>query len=156
MGFFTYNYFKSLKRPEVYLAYPNKRTIGVLHIYDLQTDIMANSVNKGTFTVYRYEDGEETRFYDQIESGRYIYLYGVGWFRINEVSIVNEGINEYKEISYLSIECELGQTYLTSFGALGTDDDEQGGLDRYCLYNPLDVSHSIMHIVLEKNPGWSI
>ena len=43
MGFFTYNYFKSLKRPEVYLAYPNKRTIGVLHIYDLQTDIMANS-----------------------------------------------------------------------------------------------------------------
>lgn len=156
MGFFTYNYFKSLKRPEVYLAYPNKRTIGVLHIYDLQTDIMANSVNKGTFTVYRYEDGEETRFYDQIEIGRYIYLYGVGWFKINEVSIVNEGINEYKEISYLSIECELGQTYLTSFGALGTDDDEQGGLDRYCLYNPLDVSHSIMHIVLEKNPGWSI
>ena len=156
MGFFTYNYFKNLKRPEVYLCYPDKRTIGALHAYDLQTDIMANSVNKGTFTVYRYEDGEETRFYDKIEIGKYVHLYGVGWFRINEVSVVNEGVNEYKEISYLSIECELGQTYLTSFGSLGTDEDEQGGLDRYCLYNPLDVSHSIMHIVLEKNPGWSI
>lgn len=156
MGFFTYNYFKNLKRPEVYLCYPDKRTIGALHVYDLQTDTMANSVNKGTFTVYRYEDGEETRFYEQIEIGKYVQLYGVGWFRVGDVSVVDEGINEYKEITYLSIECELGQTYLTSFGSLGTDGDEQGGLDRYCLYNPLDASHSIMHIVLEKNPGWSI
>ena len=52
MGIFSYNYFKNLKRPKVYLAYPDKRTIGALHAYDLQTDIMANSVNKGTFTVY--------------------------------------------------------------------------------------------------------
>ena len=138
------------------MAYPDKRTIGALHTYDLQTDIMANSANKGTFTVYRYEDGEETRFYEQIENGKYIHLYGVGWFRVGDVSVVDEGINEYKEITYLSIECELGQTDLTSFGSLGIDEDEQGGLDRYCLYNPLDASHSIMHIVLEKNPGWSI
>ena len=62
MGFFTYDYFKNLKRPEVYLCHPNKKTIGVLHAHSLQIDIMANSVNKGTFTVYRYEDGEETRF----------------------------------------------------------------------------------------------
>ena len=156
MGIFTYNYYKNLNRPEVYLAYPDKRTIGALHTYDLQTDIMANSANKGTFTVYRYEDGEETRFYEQIENGKYIHLYGVGWFRVGDVSVVDEGINEYKEITYLSIECELGQTDLTSFGSLGIDEDEQGGLDRYCLYNPLDASHSIMHIVLEKNPGWSI
>lgn len=156
MGFFTYNYFKNCNRPEVYLAYPDKRTIGALHTYELQTDLMANSPDKGSFIVYRYEDNVETRFYNEIEIGRYIHLYGVGWFRINEVSIVNEGINEYKEISILSIECELGQTYLTSFGSLGTDDDEQGGLDRYCLYNPLDVSHSIMHIVVQENPGWSI
>ena len=86
MGFFTYNYFKNIKRPEVYLAYPDKRTIGALHAYDLQTDIMANSANKGTFTVYRYEDGEETRFYEQIENGKYIHLYGVGWFRVGDVS----------------------------------------------------------------------
>lgn len=156
MGFFTYNYFKNIKRPEVYLAYPDKRTIGAIHTDKLQTDIMANSINKGSFTVYRYENGAETRFYDSIEIGKYIHLYGVGWFRITEVYLINEGINESKEITILSIECELGQTYLTSFGSLGTDEDEQGGLDRYCLYNPFDVSHSIMHIVLQKNPGWSI
>lgn len=59
------------------------------------------------FGIVIYEDSEETRFYDKIEIGKYIHLYGVGWFRINEVSVVNEGVNEYKEISYLSIECEL-------------------------------------------------
>lgn len=156
MGFFTYNYLKKLKRPEVYLAYPDKRTIGAIHTYKLQIDIMANSINKGSFVAYRYEDGEETKFYDKIEIGKYIHLYGVGWFRITEVSLINEGFNESKEITISSLECELGQTYLTSFGSLGTNDDEQGGLDRYCLYNPLDAEHSIMHIVLQKNPGWSI
>lgn len=156
MGFFSYNYFKNLKRPEVYLAYPDKRTIGAIHANNLQNDIMANSINKGTFTVYRYEDGEETKFYDDIEIGKYVHLFGVGWFRITEVSVTNEGVNEFKEITILSIECELGQTYLTSFGSLGTDSDEQGGLDRYCLYNPLDTTHSLMHIAIQKNPGWSI
>ena len=156
MGFFTYNYFKNIKRPEVYIAYPDKRTIGALRVYDLQTDIMANSANKGSFIIYRYEDGEESKFYDNVEIGMYIHLYGIGWFRINEISVVNEGNNEYKEVTILSIECELGQTYLTSFGSLGTDDDEQGGLDRYCLYNTLDQEHSILHIFLQKNPGWSI
>lgn len=156
MGLFSYNYFKSLKRPDVYLSYPDKRIIGAIHAYNLSTDIMANSINKGTFTVYHYEDGEETKFYNDLEIGKYIHFYGIGWFRITELSVVNEGINESKEITVICIECELGQTNLTSFGSMGTDSDEQGGLDRYCLYNPLDATHSILHIVLQKNPGWSI
>ena len=156
MSYFSYNYYKNLKRPEVYLAYPNKKTIGALRTYELETDIMANSANTGSFIVYRYEDNEPTKFYDEITIGKYIHIYGVDWFRINEVSIINEGFNEYKEVTIMSLECELGQTYLTSFGSLGTDDDEQGGLDRYCLYDPLDAEHSIMHIFLQKNPSWSI
>lgn len=156
MSFFSYDYYKNQRRPDAYLAYPDKRTIGVIHTYNLQTDIMANSANKTTCTIYRYEDGQETKFYKSITVGKYIHLYGVGWFRITKVSINNEGLNEQKDITALSIECELGQTYLTSFGSLGTDDDEQGGLDRYCLYNKLDAAHSILHIFLQKNPGWSI
>ena len=39
---------------------------------------------------------------------------------------------------------------------MGTDDDEQGGLDRYCLYSLTDQEHSILHIFLQTNPGWSI
>lgn len=156
MGFFSFNYFQQLKRPEVYLAYPNKKTIGALHASDLQTDIMANSANSGSFKIYRYENGEQARFYDEISTGKYIHLYGIGWYRINEISVVNEGINESKDITILSLECELGQTMLTSFGSLGTEEDDQGGLDRYCLYNPLDAEHSIIHIFLQKNPGWSV
>ena len=50
MGVFTYNYFKNLNRPEVYLAYPDKRNIGALHAYDIQKDIIAKSAKKGTIT----------------------------------------------------------------------------------------------------------
>lgn len=156
MSFFSYNYFKNLKRPEVYLAFPNKSIIGAIHTYDMQGDIMANSFNKISFNVYKYEDNDPTKFYEDIQIGKYVHLYGIGWFRINESTIINEGNNEYKEISASSLECELGQTYLTSFGSLGIDSDEQGGLDRYCLYNKLDEAHSILHIFLQKNPGWSI
>lgn len=156
MSFFSYDYYKNLKRPDVYLTYPNKRTIGAIHTIDLQTDIMANSANRTTFIAYRYEDGDETKFYNNISVGKYVHLYGVGWFRITKVSINNEGFNECKDVTAISIECELGQTYLTSFGSLGADEDEQGGLDRYCLYNKLDATHSILHIFLQKNPGWSI
>lgn len=156
MSLFSYNYFKNLKRPEVYLAYPNKSYIGSIHTFDLQTDIMANSADKGSFKIYRYEDNKPTKHYNMTVLGMYIHIYGIGWFKIKELSTVNEGTNEYKEVTIISLEYELGQTYLTSFGSLGVNDDEQGGLDRYCLYNPLDVTHSIMHIVIEKNPAWSI
>ena len=157
MSYFSYNYLKNLKRPEVYLCYPTKEVIGTLKTFDLQTDLMANSADKAECNVYKVLNGEDIKFYDDITLGKYLHIYGVGWFRIDDLSIVNESKNdEYKEISASSLESELDQTYLTSFGSLGTDDDEQGGLDRYCLYNILDQEHSILHIFLQKNPGWSI
>lgn len=156
MSVFNYNYYKTLKRPYVYIATPNKKIIGTIMAKELETDFMANSMSKGTFKVNRYEDNSPTPFYDWIKIGMYIQLSGVDWFIITEVHIINESYNEYKEITYLSLEHELSKKYLTSFGALGIDSDEQGGLDRYCLYNITDTSHSILHIVIQKNPDWSI
>lgn len=157
MGMFSYNYYKSLKRPEVYLSYPDKRIIGTLVTHDLQADIIANACDQGSFTVYSHENGEKTPFYDDIIIGKYILVLGVNWFRINQIDIQNKDAdNEYKEVSMESLESELGQTYLTSFGSMGTDDDNQGGLDRYCLYSLTDQEHSILHIFLQSNPGWSI
>lgn len=118
MGYFSYDYYKNLKRPDVYLTYPDFRIIGVLHTHDLQADIYANSMNKCSFSVYRYENGHETRCYDDIEIGKYLLLTGVGRFRIHDMTVAGEGKREYKEILGLSVECELANTYLTSFGAL--------------------------------------
>lgn len=156
MSFFSYNYYKTLERPNVYLAFPNKRIVGTIVARDLETDFMANSMTKGTFKVYRYHDSEETPNYNWIKIGMYVQLSGIDWFIIAQLEIVNEGLNEYKEITYISLEHELSKKYLTSFGALGVESDEQGGLDRYCLYSITDQAHSIMHIVVQKNPDWSI
>lgn len=157
MGMFSYNYYKNLKRPEVYLSYPDKRKIGPIQVRELQTDIIANSCCTGSFKIYSRENDEPIEFYSDVEIGKYILVLGVNWFRINEINIQNEDTdNEYKEVSFESLESELSQTYLTSFGSMGTDDDEQGGLDRYCLYSLTDQEHSILHIFLQTNPGWSI
>lgn len=157
MGMFSYNYYKNLKDPEVYLAYPDKRIIGTLQVYDRQTDIMANSADKSSFTIYSHKNNEPTQYYDEVELGKYVLFLGVNWFRIDDITIENQDTdNEYKEITAVALESELSQTYLTSFGSMGTDDDEQGGLDRYCLYSLTDQEHSILHIFLQTNPGWSI
>lgn len=157
MGMFSYNYYKNLKRPEVYLSYPDKRKIGPIQVRELQTDIIANSCCTGSFKIYSHENNVPLEFYTDVEIGKYILVLGVNWFRINEINIQNEDTdNEYKEVSFESLESELSQTYLTSFGSMGTDNDEQGGLDRYCLYSLTDQEHSILHIFLQTNPGWSI
>lgn len=156
MSVFSYNYYKNLDRPITYISTPSKHIIGTILSHDLQTDFYANSIDKGSFKVYRYEDDESTPFYDYINIGMYVLLHGVGWFVISELEVVNDGINEYKEITIYSLEHELSGKYLTSFGSLGVETDEQGGLDMYCLYSLTDTDHSILHQVVKKNPDWWI
>ncbi|MCI8661525.1 MAG: ABC transporter ATP-binding protein [Lachnospiraceae bacterium] len=156
MNPFSYNYYKNLKRPHVYLSYPNRTQICEIPIYDFQTDIIANSANRGSFKVYRYRDETETEHYGDIKLGMYLYMEQLSWFVITEIQKINEGYNEYLEITYIQIEHTLSQTLLTSFGSLGVDTDSQGGLDRYCLYNPLDQPHSILHLFVQRNPAWLI
>lgn len=156
MVMFSYNYYKNLNRPLVYLAFPNKHILGIIQARNFQTDFFANSMDKGSFKVNQFEDGVKTPYYDSININMYIFVKNIGWFIITEMHIINNGINEYKEITYISLEHELSKKYLTSFGSLGVETDEQGGLDRYCLYNRSDIDHSIMHIVINKNPDWNI
>ena len=87
MGMFSYNYYKNLKDPEVYLAYPDKRIIGTLQVYDRQTDIMANSADKSSFTIYSHKNNEPTQYYDEVELGKYVLFLGVNWFRIDDITI---------------------------------------------------------------------
>lgn len=153
---FNYNYYKNLKRPITYIGTPRKHIIGTIISHELQTDFCGNAMNEGTFKVNRYEDSEPSPFYSWITVGMYVLLHGIDWFVISEVKIINEGLNEYKEVVYKSLEHELAHKYITSLGSLGTSSDEQGGLDMYCLYSVVDVEHSILHQIIKKNPDWWI
>lgn len=84
MGFFSYDYYKSLKRPDIYLAYPNKQIISSLKEGEFSTDFIANSYDQGSIKIYKSLNGEYLKFYDDIKIGMYLLLNGVGWFVMKE------------------------------------------------------------------------
>jgi hypothetical protein len=98
---------------------------------------------------------QENDGYDQIVVERYIWLEDLGWYRITNIDIKDDGENPYKEVKCSDLTIELKYTKLTSFGSMGTSTDEQGGLDRYALYDADDQAHSIAHIFMVKNPSWT-
>lgn len=154
---YSLDYLKRLEKPFVYLADPNKTHIGTIQAKELQSDMCFNNISTVTFKVYKYEDGIETTNYESIEMLRLVEITYLGWFQITKADKYGNGTKyEYKEIEVASLENEATSKALTSFGQLGTDDDEQGGLDRYRLYNIADPEHSILHIWQKKLPSWSI
>ena len=153
--YFTYDRYKNMETPNVFLAYPSKKVIGQLNVHELKNHLYLNNISSGSFKVYRYENGVETPFYDKIKIGMYVEIQYVSWFKIRDIEeCKDEDGSEYLNIELYSIETILCNTNLTSFGSLGSEDDEQGGLDRYCLYNSEDLAHSITHIFIQKNPAW--
>jgi hypothetical protein len=154
---YSLDYFKRLERPFIYLADPNKNHIGTIQARELQSDMCFNNISTATFKVYKYEDGIKTSNYESIEMYRLVEITYLGWFQITKANPIGLGTNyEYKEIEVSSLENEATSKTLTSFGQLGTEDDEQGGLDRYRLYSVADPEHSILHIWQKKLPSWSI
>lgn len=155
---FSYNALHKLEKPLVYLAYPNKKIIGCLKAKNRKSNLCFNNISSFSFTINKYYNGQLSKYYDDITVGKYIRLDlpKHQWHRITDIKEVNNGKNVSIEITAYSLEINLGQTYLTSFGSMGTDDDEQGGLDMYRLYAPNDVNHSILHIFQQANPAWKL
>lgn len=153
---FSYDKFNRLERPLLYLANPYKKYFGAIHNVELHTNLCFNSMSELTFKSYQYQNGIQTPYYDEIEVLKLIETSYIGWFQITECVEHGEGNTKYKEVTARTLENELTKKMLTSFGAMGVKTDSQGGLDRYCLYNPLDTAHSILHIVMEKAPLWTV
>lgn len=155
---FSWRYDGLIEIPDVYLCDANKNYIynGTLSCFKLKTELSVNSISKISFVIYKYLNKKKVRYYDLIEFSRTIQIVGIGCFQINNIEKNGTGINETLSVTALSLENELCTKKLTSFGQMGTEDDWDGGLDRYCLYSLNDVEHSILHIVTEKVPSWGI
>lgn len=154
---YSLDYFKRLERPCVYIADANKNILGTIQARELQSDMCFTNISTVSFKVYKYEDGIKTANYEHIELMRLVEVTYLGWFQVTKSDPIGNGTDyEYLEVEVSSLENEATTKTLTSFGQLGTDDDEQGGLDRYRLYNIADPEHSILHIWQQKLPSWSI
>lgn len=153
---FSYNRYQELETPQTFLAYPNKKIICELPVTDRDTELCFVSASSYSFSLNKYRDGKKFTFYDEITIGKYIEFRDVAWFRITKIDTEGDGQNEKMTVTATSIESETSQTYVTALGSLGVDEDNQGGLDIYCLYSETDQAHSIMHKFFEKNPTWSL
>lgn len=155
---FCYDAYQNLEPPDIYLSNPNRRYIsdGAILNFDLRTQLYFNNISSLDFVTYYKVNGEINPDYDNILEGNTLYVGSIGWFQITEVQETHEKDTKKKQVTALSFENELCSKYYSSFGSMGVDEDDQGGLDRYWLYNPADIEHSILHIVIDKLPDWKI
>lgn len=152
---FSFNSYDKVNVPNVFLSYPNRKLICQLNVKKLSTPLKISGFSSVSFKIYQYANGAQTRGYDDITIGKYIFVDNIGWFRIDTIKKTIDSTSPGLDITCYDLSKELTQTYLTSFGSMGTETDAQGGLDRYALYDANDQQHSIAHIFMAKNPGWT-
>lgn len=151
------------RAPNVVLCQTNKEKICKLNTTNLEGTFKFNSFSEISFDVPSiYCDiitGETkpTPYYDYVEGLRLVYLEGFGYFQLQDPEIDGNGIQEYKHINAYSLEYSLSQRYLENFiineGDVG---DTVGSIDGAVLYNPDDIEHSLIHLVLQKAYGWTV
>lgn len=149
--------------PDVILCQTNKEKICKLNVINLEGTFKFNSYSEISFdvpSVYCDLISGETKptpYYNYVEGLRLVYLEGFGYFQLQDPEINGNGIQEYKHINAYSLEYALSQRYLENFiineGDVG---DTVGSIDGVILYNPNDVEHSLIHLVLKKAYGWTV
>ena len=165
---YEFDYFGNHEIPNVYLCEVDKTIIGCLLSKDLSPNIKWNSYSEISFTVPRtYIDiitGKPfiNPYYEKISSFRNIFVETHGFFQIQEISLQSDGIKEYKEVTAHSYEVSLGQKYLNSFkvntGEIDSLEYEENpdDVEPIRIYYPGKPDHSLLDIILEKIPNWSI
>lgn len=148
--------------PDVILCQTNKEKICKLNAINLEGTFKFNSYSEISFdvpSVYCDLNSGETKptpYYDYVEGLRLVYLKGFGYFQLQDPEINGNGIQEYKHINAYSLEYALSQRYLENFVVNPAEKDDRAIDKKVILYNQYDVTHSLIHLVLEKAYGWTV
>ena len=169
---------------KIYLCRPNKDILCLLNGVEIDSvEYTSNLKDYDTLSftldryinVYDYDKGinklVESNYYDEINVYLLLYLEDIGYFQIQEPTTSFDGEKETKEITGYSNEKEFEDKDLVGFAVnMGTD----GSLERLAasnqasitstgfplnyitFYNSSDKELSLMDLVLEKMPGWSV
>lgn len=157
------------RKPNVYLCDVDKTKICKLETSNMQASLKFNSYSELSFEVARvYNDilmGEQkiNPCYDKIEAIRLIYLESFGYFEIQGPEVTGDGIKETKTVTAYSLEYTLSQKYLEDFyintGEVNSVEviyANGSNIIPVTLYNPSAPKLSLLHLALEKMPGWTI
>lgn len=120
----SFNYYKQVESPNMYLCNPNQKIIGAVIAESRNVTLRFNDLSELTFTVYKGLCADE--IYEKIETRRLIFVEQIGWFQITSVTNNVEGESESKEVT-----CESHQAQLKSRGFISEE-------RVYMFYNPKD------------------
>ena len=163
-------------KPRIFLCEADKTRICQLETTNTSGTFKFNAYSELSFDVSRlYNDlitGENrvNPYYDKIEALRLIYLEGFGYFEIQTPDLSSDGIKEIKNIKAYSSEYTLTQKYLKKFYVNTGEIDSlevlyaaktygQANKDTVkpvVLYDQLNKSLSLLHLVFDNIYGWEI
>lgn len=172
---FNYDYFGLAEPARFYLCKTDNTIICELNGIDLQSISYTKQLNNFDtiqFDVHRYVNCEESNGYDMLDEAMYIFVDGIGYFRMSYPEVSNDGFDEYKSVSAQSCECELalktlknfkintGETdsyeYLAPGNVEETDEGVKIAKKSIVLYDQYNPKLSLLHLALNKVSGWKI
>lgn len=121
----SFNYFKQIESPNMYLCNPDLRPICTLNGRDRHVIIRFNDLSELTFIVDKTKDISEKDF-NRIQTKRLIYLEDIGWFQITQAQEITEGDACYKNVT--------AQSHQIAFQDRGFISEDRA----YMFYNPND------------------
>lgn len=160
---------------KIYLCKPDRTAICELNgkqINSVQYKRNLKDFNELTLNVDRYIDidGEliKSNGYDKLQDHMLLYLENLDYFQLQEPSIINEGKYEYKVLQAYSDEKSFEDKDMKGiYFNKGTTDsmemladnnvDDLGFAKEYITFcNDKNHQLSLMHLVLDYVPGWSV
>ena len=161
---------------KIYLCRPDRTVICALNgvqIKSVEYEQQLKDFNRLTFNVDRYidVDGEyvESAGYEKLKDHMTIYLEGLDYFQLQEPSLQNDnGRYEYKACEAYSDEktfedkdmkgLSFNKGTKDSMEMLATNNvDDMGYSKEYITFcNDRNHELSLMHLVLDRVPGWSV
>lgn len=91
--------------------------------------------------------------YEKLSYHKYVHVNDVGYFIVDNTVEYTDGIEEYKSVTCYSAEYMFQKKYLDTFIInMGT----VGSIDKVKFYNRGEPNKSLLNIILEKFPMWTI
>lgn len=151
---FNKDIFNNLVPPAYILTKANNDRLYTLNCTEKKYCFEFNAPDVIQFKTYMLMDNIKNQAYDFVVEGQFIEVEDIGRFIISNVNIESQSEDfECKSCEAISIETMLGQKYLELFTInMGTVES----IDGVKFYNLADPGKSLLHLVLEKFPDWTI
>lgn len=133
------------QRPQLILRNLDGTAIsGLGCAYGIKAELYYNEVSSITFELPRFVDGIATEAYDKVVGTRIVELEGWGQFYLVDPSTKNDGVKEIKCCKAYSLEYEFTKKKISL---------NEG---TYNFWNPATPNETVLGIILEYMPSWSV